>query len=294
MRNPPLRGRVQGLSGQLQEQFVTVDGVRVHYGTAGSGPALVMVHGLVGSVTNWRRNIDELAKDATVYAVDMANMGQSERVKGLDASMAGAADRLARLMEALGLDKADIAGHSHGGAVSMMFAARHPERVRSLILFAPANPFCDLGHVLVRFYQTRIGRGFARMVPYLPKRLHAVSLRRMYGDPARVTEGSLEGYTDGLRVPGTMEHIMGIVSLWHEDMRILQRELARLAKTPTLLVWGDRDRAVGLSSAGRLQEMLPCSRLVVVEGAGHIAFEEMPEECNRAMHGWLSGRMLTA
>jgi pimeloyl-ACP methyl ester carboxylesterase len=280
--------------GSFHEGFVLVDGVRVHYGTTGSGPALVLVHGLVGSVTNWRRNIDELAKDRTVYAVDMANMGRSERVQGLDASMSATADRLAGFLFALGLEKADIAGHSHGGAVAMMFAARHPEKVRSLILFAPANPFCDLGHFLVKFYQTRTGRLLARIVPYLPRPLHALSLRRMYGDPTRVTDGSLEGYTDGLRVPGTVEHILGIVSLWFEDMRILQKELARLSKTPTLLVWGDRDRAVGLRSAGPLQEMLRCSRLVVVEGAGHIAFEEMPEECNRAVHRWLSGPMATA
>jgi pimeloyl-ACP methyl ester carboxylesterase len=245
-------------------------------------------------VTNWRWNIDELAKDRTVYAVDMANMGRSERVHGLDASMSATADRLAGFLSALGLEKADISGHSHGGAVAMMFAARHPEKVRSLILFAPANPFCDLGHFLVKFYQTRTGRLLARIVPYLPRPLHALSLRRMYGDPTRVTDGSLEGYTDGLRVPGTVEHILGIVSLWFEDMRILQSELARLSKTPTLLVWGDRDRAVGLRSAGPLQEWLQCSRLVVVEGAGHIAFEEMPEECNRAVHRWLSGPMATA
>jgi pimeloyl-ACP methyl ester carboxylesterase len=278
----------------LQERFTLVDGVRVHYGTAGRGPALVLIHGLVGSVANWRRNVDELSKYATVYAVDMANMGQSQRVAGLDASMAATADRLAGFMAALGLERADIAGHSHGGAVAMMFAARHPERVRSLILFAPANPFCDLGHVLVKFYQTRTGRLLARLVPHLPRPLHALSLRRMYGDPKRVTAGSLEGYTDGLRVPGTVEHILGIVSLWHEDMRKLQVELGRIAMTPTLLVWGDRDRAVGLPSAERLQGALRRSRLVVVEGAGHIPFEEMPEECNRAISSWLRGNMAAA
>jgi pimeloyl-ACP methyl ester carboxylesterase len=278
----------------LEEDAVLVDGVRVHFGVAGFGPPLVLVHGLVGSVTNWRRNIGELAKDATVYAVDMANMGQSERVLGLDASMSATADRLARFMAALNLERADIAGHSHGGAVAMMFAARHPEMVRSLILFAPANPFCDLGHFLVKFYQTRTGRLFARLAPYLPRPLHALSLRRMYGDPLRVTDGSLEGYTDGLRVPGTVEHILGIVSLWHEDMRILQRELGRISMTPTLLVWGDRDRAVGLPSAERLQAALQRSRLVVVEGAGHIPFEETPDECNQAVHRWLRGPMATA
>jgi len=278
----------------LQRDFVLVDGVRVHFGKAGSGPPLLLVHGLVGSVSNWRRNISELAKDATIYAVDLANMGKSERVKGLDASMSATADRLARFMEALGLERADISGHSHGGAVAMMFAARHPERVRSLILFAPANPFCDLGHFLVRFYQTRTGRLLARLAPYLPRPLHALSLRRMYGDGERVTDGSLEGYTDGLRVPGTVEHILGILNLWFEDMRLLQTQFERIAMTPTLLVWGDRDRAVGLRSAEFLQAALRRSRLVVVHGAGHIPFEEMPEECNLAVHRWLSGAMAGA
>ena len=275
--------------GALREDFTTVDGVRIHFGVAGAGPALVLIHGLVGSVANWRWNVEELSKDATVYVVDMANMGRSERVAGLDATMAGTADRLAGFMEALGLERADVAGHSHGGAVAMMFAARHPERVRSLILFAPANPFCDLGDVLVRFYQTRMGKMLARTVPYMPRRVHAVSLRRMYGDPARVVEGSLEGYTDGLRIPGTIEHILRILRSWTADMRMLRGELARLASLPTLLVWGDRDRAVGLASAERLQGVLRRSRLVVVEGAGHIPFEEMPEVCNRVVHGWLRG-----
>ena len=69
---------------RMTEDFVVVNGVRVHFGRAGSGPPLVLVHGLVGSVANWRRNIDQLAKYATVYAVDLANMGRSERVRGLD------------------------------------------------------------------------------------------------------------------------------------------------------------------------------------------------------------------
>ena len=286
-----MRGSVFAL---LREDDVLVDGVRIHFAVAGSGPVLVLIHGLVGSVANWRRNVKELAKDATVYAIDMANMGLSERVAGLDATMAGTADRLAALMQALGLSRADVAGHSHGGAVAMMFAARHPQRVRSLILFAPANPFCQLGDFLVSFYQTRTGRMLARMVPFLPRRIHAVSLRRMYGDPMRVVDGSLEGYIDGLRIPGTIEHILRILGSWSGDMLMLREQMARLATLPTLLVWGDRDRAVGLASAEMLQEVLQQSRLVVVKGAGHIPFEEMPEECNRVVHGWLRGAITNA
>jgi 4,5:9,10-diseco-3-hydroxy-5,9,17-trioxoandrosta-1(10),2-diene-4-oate hydrolase len=271
----------------IDEAFVVVQGGRVHYQRSGSGRPLLLLHGLVGSAKNWRLNISFLSQTSEVYAVDLFNMGQSERVPGLDAGLEATADRLAASMDALGLNKADIAAHSHGGAVAMMFAARHPGRVRRLILFAPANPFCDLGHQLIRFYQTRFGTWFARQIPWLPRMLKATALSRMYGDPSRVSVGALEGYTDGLEVPGTMDHVLQIVQRWFVDMGLLRSVLERLAATPLLLIWGDRDRAVGLSSARELQRILPQSRLMVLPGVGHIPFEEMPEICNKAMREWL-------
>jgi 4,5:9,10-diseco-3-hydroxy-5,9,17-trioxoandrosta-1(10),2-diene-4-oate hydrolase len=261
--------------------------MKVHYQRAGTGRPLLLLHGLVGSAKNWRQNISFLSHHSSVYAVDLFNMGESERVPGLDAGLEATADRLAACMDALGLAEADIAGHSHGGAVAMMFAARHPDRVRRLILFAPANPFCDLGHQLIRFYQTRFGIWLARQIPVLPRMLKATALSRMYGDPSRVTAGSLEGYIEGLHIPGTMDHILQIIGRWFVDMGLLRSVLPGLTAKPTLLIWGDRDRAVGLPSGRELQRTLPKSSLLVIPGAGHIAFEEMPDICNRAMRDWL-------
>jgi 4,5:9,10-diseco-3-hydroxy-5,9,17-trioxoandrosta-1(10),2-diene-4-oate hydrolase len=284
-----LKGHSQVIRGaEIEEGYVLVDGVKVHYHRAGAGRPLLLLHGLVGSAKNWRRNISFLSRDSSVYAVDLFNMGESERVPGLDAGLAATADRLVAYMDALGIAEADIAAHSHGGAVAMMLAARHPERVRSLILFAPANPFCDLGHQLIRFYQTRFGIWFARRIPFLPRMLKATALSRMYGDPSRVSEGALEGYIEGLHVPGTMDHVMQIVQRWFVDMGLLRTALVELATKPTLLIWGDRDRAVGLPSGRELQRMLTQSKLMVLPGVGHIAFEEMPEICNQAMREWLS------
>jgi 4,5:9,10-diseco-3-hydroxy-5,9,17-trioxoandrosta-1(10),2-diene-4-oate hydrolase len=187
---------------EIEEAFVLVDGVKVHYQRAGTGRPLLLLHGLVGSARNWRQNISFLSRDSSVYAVDLFNMGESERVPGLDAGLEATGDRLVAYMDAVGIDEADIAAHSHGGAVAMMLAARHPERVRSLILFAPANPFCDLGHQLIRFYQTRFGIWFARRIPFLPRMLKATALSRMYGDPSRVSEGALEGIHRGTAYSG--------------------------------------------------------------------------------------------
>jgi 4,5:9,10-diseco-3-hydroxy-5,9,17-trioxoandrosta-1(10),2-diene-4-oate hydrolase len=272
----------------IVEDFVLVEGRKVHYERAGRGRPLLLLHGLVGSARNWRQNISFLANYATVYAVDLFNMGESERVPGLDASLAATADRVVACMDVLGLSEADIAAHSHGGALAMMLAARHPDRVRRLILFAPANPFCDLGRQLIRFYQTPVGLWFARQIPWLPRTLKAIALSRMYGDPSRVGKGALEGYTAGLSVPGTIDHVLQIVRRWSVDMGLLRESLPEIATKPTLLVWGDRDRAVGLSSGQELQRILSRASLMVIPGAGHIAFEEMPDVCNRAMQHWIS------
>jgi pimeloyl-ACP methyl ester carboxylesterase len=174
----------------------------------------------------------------------------------------------------------------------MMLAARHPDRVRRLVLFAPANPYCDLGKHLIAFYQTRFGVWFARQIPWLPRTLKATALSRMYGNPARVTREALDGYTAGLRIPGTIDHVLSIVRGWSTDMKKLRECLVFLSEKPVLLVWGDRDRAVGLASATKLKKKLRRSNLIILPGVGHIPFEEMPEACNHVMKDWLSAPLV--
>lgn len=272
---------------QVEHGFLRVDGRLVHYECAGSGRPLLLLHGLVGSSTNWRSNIGFLARRGSVFAFDLSNMGRSERVQGLDASLEATADRIIAYMDALGLEEADVAGHSHGGAIALMLAARHPNRIGKLILFAPANPFCNLGKQLIGFYSTPVGCWFAHCIPAMPRFLKSVALGRMYGDPGRVSSEALEGYIAGLRIPGTIDHMLAIVRGWSEDMLRLRASLSSLSRTPTLLIWGDRDRAVGLSSAEHLGRYLKESTLMVLPGAGHIPFEEMPELCNQAVSDWL-------
>lgn len=270
-----------------EDGFVDVNGARVHFVHAGSGRPILLLHGLAGSTRNWRNSMEALAEVANVYAIDQINMGKSQRVRGLDAGLEATADRVAATMDALGLAVADIAGHSHGGAVALMLAARHPGRVRSLILVAPANPFSHVGDRLARAYNTPIGRIVARIGPFLPRRILLAALGRMYGDPKRANYDVLENYTEGLRIPGTMQHVLGIVRGWFTEMEKLAAALPRVAGVPILLLWGDRDRAVDPASAVDLQHVLPRAELHLVKGAGHVVFEEMPEEANRIMVNWL-------
>ena len=272
----------------IEEFFVDASGARMYVLHAGAGRPLLMLHGLVGSSANWRACLGALAPIASVYAIDQINMGKSQRIAGLDAGLEATADRVAAAMTALGLNTADIVGSSHGGAVALMLAARHPERVRSLILFAPASPFSHCGDYLVHAYTRPLGRLAARLGPYLPARLQRWALGRMYGDPARITDACLHRYTDGLRVPGTMQHILAIVDCWFADMAKLESALPGAAQVPALLVWGDRDRAVDPASAALLRGILQRSELRIMPGVGHIPYEEMPDESSLILLDWLS------
>lgn len=275
---------------QFQSEWAEVDGARMHYLKAGSGPALILIHGIIGSAHSWCGSIAAFATTATVYAVDLLGLGESDRVKGLDASMMATADRLAEFMDAVHLDRADILGTSHGGAIAMLLAAHYPDRVGKLILVAPANPFSQESDAIVRFYRTALGKWFVPHIPFLPEQLQAVALGRMYGDPNRVVPGTLNHYVASIQVPGTAEHVMNILANWFEDMSTVAAAIPLLAEKPMLLLWGDKDRAVSMKSADKLLSLCHRARLRVMKGIGHLPYEEAPEEFNRQVKKWLGSR----
>jgi pimeloyl-ACP methyl ester carboxylesterase len=272
---------------QLEETSVLVDEHRMHCLTTGRGPSLVLLHGLLGSADAWYPCLSRLGQESSVYAVDALGIGRSERVLGLDASLVAQADRMAKFLAGAGISRADIVGTSHGGAVAMMLAARHPELVRSLELHAPANPFSLLGDPLVNFYRTPLGRWFANQVPNLPEKLQELALGRMYGNSKLVRHEALERYMSSLRVPGTVRHVMNIVDCWFEDMRQLGAVLDRLCDVPALLLWGTHDRAVSLESGRQLEKIFHRSEMVILPGVGHLPHDEAPIAFADAVNGFL-------
>jgi len=276
-----------------EEAFVDVFGARVYYLHAGTGRPMLLIHGLVGSSANWRNNIDALAQHASVYAIDLVNMGKSQRVGGLDAGLKSTAKRIVAVMDALGLAEADIVAHSHGGAVALMLAALYPRRVRTLILFAPANPYCRSNDLIVRHYSTPWGGFLFWMLPYLPALIQRLALGAMCGGPDRVVDRSLQEIVDGLRSPTTLRHVLGVIRCWFAERAKLKKALRRVKQIPTLLVWGDRDCTVSLGSAANLHRKLRGSELIVLPGIGHSVFEESPAESNRIMLEWLGRHSLT-
>lgn len=243
-----------------------------------------MVHGLVADGRNWELNVPVLAPLRTVYAVDMINMGLSARLPNAEAGLAATADWLARLLDALGVQAADLVGSSHGGAVSLMFAARHPARVRSMVLFDPANPYSRLAEIPVRFWNSAAGMVASRLLPYLPGFALDLAHKRVYGDASKARECTLAGYRSGLNHT-SIAHLRRITRSWWADMAELEQGLPLIA-APTLLIWGEKDAIVDLRSGVTLQKAIGAD-LRVMAGVGHLPFVENVEETNEILLQWL-------
>jgi pimeloyl-ACP methyl ester carboxylesterase len=267
----------------ISEHAVNLDGHWMRYLRSGEGPPLVLIHGLLGYSFSWRFNIPVLAQHATVYALDLLGVGFSDRPAQCDRSMHAAAQRVLRFMDAAGIGAADIVGTSHGGGVAMMVAADAPQRVRRLVLVAPANPWSKQGHLRARLLGTSVGAGVFRLAAPSLRFANDVGLRRMYGDARRIAPGTLAGYDAAVQLPGTLDYLLGVVKCWRDDMNELEKMLPRIAHIPTLLMWGSKDRAVLPSSAAKLRSRFQNAQLVIFDGAGHLPYEEMPEEFNRAI-----------
>lgn len=278
-------------SAGVSEREVRAGGYRVRYLQAGQGPALVLLHGLLGYSFSWRFNIPELAGAHTVYAPDMVGMGFSDRPGCLDFSLRACANRVLDWIDELGLESLNLLGTSHGGGVACMVAAAavergHP-RITRLVLVDAINPWSRGGRKRVAVLSTALGAALFRLAFPYSRRHHGFFLRRMYGDPSKVTQATLNGYAAGLAQPRTADYGLGVVSTWRRDLQVLKDTYEKLRGIPTQLIWGDRDPAVPVKSARALQQALPGSELVVMPGIGHLPYEEAPDEFNRTLLAFL-------
>ncbi len=275
-----------------EERSVQLGGVNWRYLTAGSGPPLLLIHGFMGYSYSWRFNIGPLSKHFSVWALDLPGCGFSQRTNGGECTLTGDAERVLEFMAHFGIEDADIVGSSRGGGLAMVLAAiaarrDQVRRVRRLVLVSPINPWSSHGKVLTRLLATTLGGLY--MVHVQP-RMRIISRRyftALYGDPKRIAPGAFEAYAAGMETPGSFEHLLRILRSWHDDLAAVSNALPDIAGLPTLLLWGSRDRAVYPSSIHQLQRHLNNSALVMFPGAGHMPYEEVPEEFNRVLCDFL-------
>jgi pimeloyl-ACP methyl ester carboxylesterase len=275
----------------IEEHWLPLAGGRMRYLQAGSGPALILVHGLLAYSFSWRFTIPALAEHATVYAMDGLGAGLSSSPPGMVCTMRATAERLLQFVDRLGIAEFDLLGTSHGGAVAMQAAAicakRQDGRLKRLVLVAPVNPFSPHGKRLAPFIGSAFGSFLFRHTIARWHFLDYLWLRRLFGDGAKIPPDSLEGYRRPVRENRAYEHALRIVGTWTADLAELEQALPKIRNYPTLLIWGTRDRAVLFRSAEPLQRNFRDARLVAFDGVGHLPYEESPQDFNRALIDFL-------
>lgn len=289
VREEPLAPFAAGAG--VDECWMDFHGPRMRYLRAGSGPPLILLHGLMGYSFSWRYAMLALSPYRTVYAPDMLGAGFSDRPK-IDHSMRATALRVVQFAENLGLSSFDLLGTSRGGAVAMCVASECVRgrrlKLRSLVLVCPVNPYSAHGRWLAAFAGSPVGSGFARWVLERRPSLYPYFHSRLFADRNKIPAGSLEGYKAPLAKPGLFEHALSIVTTWTADLRELERLLPGLAEVPTLLMWGDKDPAVYFSSMEPLARHFPNAEKVVFPGVGHLPYEECADDFNRELIAFLT------
>jgi len=275
----------------IERRNLTLDGIRLAYLERGAQtpgqPSLILLHGLMGCADTMVLLIHALRPEIHVIALDFPGSGQSERRSDIVPTLAANAILTARFMQTLGLDRPCLLGHSHGGAVSLQLAVTHPALVRSLTLLAPAHPYFDEGDPIIRFYLSLPGRLFAYTIPWYPRWMQMIGLRRMAGPRSWDTLAKLKPYRENLQTRGTMAHLLRLLGTWHEDMSVLRKHLRSPLGTPALLIWGDADRAVPPISIHELRARLRYSELHILRGVGHRPAEESPQKTAALIEEWL-------
>jgi pimeloyl-ACP methyl ester carboxylesterase len=274
-------------------QFVTVEGLQIHYRAAGSGPPLILIHGIGASIFAWRFVFDRLARDYTVYALDLKGHGLSDKPDSGDYSPFGMADLVAHFMDALGIEAAKVIGLSMGGAAGLGLAIRHPSRVEQLVLIGSAGYSFNY-HVmplLIRFARTPLGSAVIGL-GLRQRSFITWYLRSCYYEPDRMcTPEAIDGYFLPLLTPGTG----GIVSLLARDFgQVSIAHRLKEVQAPTLIVWGQYDALIPLHWGYRFQQDITNAKLVVFPKCGHCPHEEEPQKFLDTVSAFFEGREIPA
>ncbi|MEA2346873.1 MAG: hypothetical protein QOG62_660 [Thermoleophilaceae bacterium] len=257
--------------GGLEE--ITIHGHQVRFRMAGSGPVLLLIHGITGSSANWRRVIGPLAENHTVIAPDMLGHGESAKPRG-DYSLGAFASGIRDLLVALGHDRATVVGHSLGGGVAMQFAYQFPERLERLVLVSSGG----LGREVSPLIRSATLPGSEFVLPLLvaePVRNAVKAVNSALGRVGLKAGSDLEEVARGFGSLGDIETrrafihtVRGIVEPGGQRVQANDR-LYLAAGVPTLIVWGKKDPIIPVAHATIAHEAMPGSRLELFPASGH-------------------------
>ncbi|OBK28946.1 hypothetical protein A5634_19250 [Mycobacterium asiaticum] len=274
-------------------QYRMIHGHRRAFRIAGSGPVIVLLHGVGDSSTTWEPVHAKLAQRFTVIAPDFLGHGESDKPRA-DYSLASFANGLRDLLTALEIDRVTLVGHSLGGGVAAQFAYQYPQFVERVVLVSAGGVTKDVSPAL-RVAAMPLGAEALSVlrVPGAVPALEAVSraVGTVWGSTRFTRDvASLPRLIGGLRKPGAVEAfartLRGVVDTRGQYVTMLDRSYL-MHGLPLQIIWGEDDLIIPVSHARLAHQQIPGSRLEIFEESGHMPHGDHPERFVDIIHQFI-------
>lgn len=272
-------------------EFVTVHGKRRAFLKTGSGPVLLLLHGLACDRTTWDRVIPLLAKKYTVIAPDLLGHGLSDKPRA-DYTLGGYANGMRDLLTVLGIDKVTVVGHSFGGGIAMQFAYQFPERTQRVMLVSSGGLGSEVTP-LIKLIQTPGWEAVMRVltIPGI-RHLETTTLRAI----ASYGAGPLRKYTRDLdeaadiveswrdrRTRFAIRHLVRAVIDWRGQIVTMSDRAYLTESMPMAVVWGRDDQVIPVRHSSNVAVLAPEATVTVLPDSGHFPHRDHPEEFARLL-----------
>lgn len=269
-----------GLARQGYLKEVKIDGARIVYADMGQGKPVVLLHGLGGSLFDWRHITPDLAqRGCRVLVPDMLGSGESDAPEDADYSVREHARRMVALLDHLGIKRASFVGNSYGGGVSLMVATEWPDRVEKLALLDaacyPDGMPLDYYLLYAACQVPEVPEKVIEMLP--PEPVACLLLRRLYYDTSLLTRDVVRSYAVEAAPSSHRRALVKMVRAIKPSK--LGSHLAKVKKIdrPAMVIWGEHDEIFPVALGRRLAKHLG-TRCEVIANAGHLPHMEQPEK----------------
>lgn len=263
----------------IEPSRITLHGRQLSYVQAGSGPVLLLIHGIAGTSENWQEVIEPLARRHTVVAPDLPGHGRSAPSAG-DYSLGALAAGLRDLLVALGHERATLVGHSLGGGIAMQFAYQFPEITERLVLVSSGGLGPEVSAILraaalpgAEWFIAGTAALGSTVGSKVARGLAVVGLRPTT-DVVEVARG-YASLVDRDRRAAFLATLHGVIGTGGQ--RVDAGDRLYLAEgMPVLIIWGARDPIIPVQHGENAHKAIPGSHLEVFEGVGHLPQLEAP------------------
>ena len=251
------------------------EGMNVHYSIEGSGPPLVLIHGTFSSLHTWDECANQLQIDFTIIRMDLQGFGLSGPHPNHDYSPEAYSRLVVALLDHLRIPKCYIAGNSLGGLVAWNAAVNFPERVDKLILLNSSGiPKVDRDRPWI--FDLASDETFGQVLSkFTPRFLFKMNMEQVYFDKSKMTDKVIDRYYYLLRRVGNRE---AFIIKSGRNYPLPPANLLSEISIPTLILWGKHDQWIPHTDAFVFDKLIPNSKVIIYENAGHVPMEEIPSE----------------